>query len=51
MAGYYGAGDKKQKKPAFLVNSSGLLEIFLYRGNSAKALGVKAGEPVKIFLR
>lgn len=46
LRGFYSeAGDGKSHA---VINSSGLLEIFIYMGDAKKTLGVKAGDPVTV---
>lgn len=42
---YSEAGDRE---PHALINSSGLLEIFIYMGNASNALNIKTGDPVSV---
>jgi S-adenosylmethionine hydrolase len=43
--------EAEDNEPHTLVNSSGYLEIFVYRGNAAWALGVDVGEKVTVKVR
>lgn len=41
----------KDKRPFFLINSQGLIEIALREGSAAAALGAKRGDPVRIWFK
>jgi len=38
------------KIPAAIINSSGLLEIYIYQGNAEKGLGIQKGEKIGVFV-
>lgn len=38
------------KRPSAIINSSGLLEIYIYQGNAEKELGLKIGEKIGIIV-
>jgi S-adenosylmethionine hydrolase len=38
-------------EPSAIINSSGYLEIFLFKQNARTALSLKRGEPVKVTLQ
>jgi S-adenosyl-L-methionine hydrolase (adenosine-forming) len=40
----------KDKRPFFLVNSQGLIEVAVREGSAAAAIGAKPGDPVRIYL-
>lgn len=37
-------------KPAALINSDDLVEIFLYKGNASETLNIKKGTPVEVYI-
>ncbi len=37
-------------KPAALINSDDLVEIFLYKGNASETLSIKKGTPVEVYI-